>query len=65
MTMTEPTNTVGRYLAERLKQFGVRHVFGVPGDYVLSLMDTLIESGLDLVGTCNELNAGYAAEAET
>jgi TPP-dependent 2-oxoacid decarboxylase len=26
---------IGEYLIERLRKLGVRHVFGVPGDYVL------------------------------
>ena len=55
--------TVATYLLERLKQAGLRHAFGVPGDYVLVFMDRLIESGIEFVGTCNELNAGYAADA--
>ncbi len=60
--MTDHT-TVGRYLVERLKQIGVNHVFGVPGDYVLTFMDRILEGGVELVGTCNELNAAYAADA--
>lgn len=55
--------TVASYLLERLRQAGLRHAFGVPGDYVLNFMDRLIESGIELIGTCNELNAGYAADA--
>jgi indolepyruvate decarboxylase len=56
--------TVGRYLVRRLEEVGVRHVFGVPGDYVLAFMDCLVASPkLKLVTTCNELNAGYAADA--
>jgi TPP-dependent 2-oxoacid decarboxylase len=57
------TRTVSTYLLTRLKQAGLGHVFGVPGDYVLTFMDRILESGLELVGTCNELNAGYAADA--
>jgi indolepyruvate decarboxylase len=57
------THTVSTYLLTRLKQAGLGHVFGVPGDYVLTFMDRILESGLELVGTCNELNAGYAADA--
>ncbi len=34
-----------------------------PGDYVLGLMDEIVASPLEFVGTCNELNAGYAADA--
>ncbi len=55
--------TVGRYLVARLEEVGVRHVFGVPGDYVLGFMDEIVASPVELVGTCNELNAGYAADA--
>jgi len=55
--------TVGKYLAKRLEQAGLRHIFGVPGDYVLSFFDCLEESGMKVVTTCNELNAGYAADA--
>ena len=56
--------TVGRYLVKRLEQLNIGHVFGVPGDFVLGFMDLLVESpALKLVGTCNELNAGYAADA--
>ncbi len=56
-------NTVGEYLAQRLHSLGLKHIFGVPGDYVLGLMDVLLKSPLELVCTCNELNAGYAADA--
>jgi len=60
---TRTSWTVGRYLVARLEEVGVRHVFGVPGDYVLGFMDEIVESRMELVGTCNELNAGYAADA--
>lgn len=60
-TMTE--TTVASYLLERLKQAGLKHAFGVPGDYVLTFLDRVIASGITFVGTCNELNAGYAADA--
>ena len=54
--------TVGAYLARRLEQAGVGHVFGVPGDYCLPFFDDLEASAMELVGTCNELNGGYAAD---
>jgi len=56
-------STVAIYLIDRLKQAGLKHAFGVPGDYVLTFMDRLIERGITFIGTCNELNAGYAADA--
>jgi len=60
--MTDRKMTVGRYLVRRLEQLGLKHAFGVPGDYVLTFLDLLEESSIDLVNTCNELNAGYAAD---
>jgi pyruvate decarboxylase len=50
------------YLFSRLRQCGVRHVHGMPGDYTLKALDYLGPSGLKWVGSCNELNAGYAAD---
>ncbi|KAL3622756.1 Pyruvate decarboxylase 3 [Castilleja foliolosa] len=55
--------TLGRHLARRLVQIGVNDVFAVPGDFNLTLLDHLIaEPELNLIGCCNELNAGYAAD---
>lgn len=55
--------TPGRHLARRLVEIGVRDVFSVPGDFNLTLLDHLIaEPELNLIGCCNELNAGYAAD---
>ncbi|PLB45482.1 pyruvate decarboxylase [Aspergillus steynii IBT 23096] len=66
MTQTKSppqTTTVANYLLTRLRQLGIQSVFGVPGDYNLRLLDFVIPSGLHWVGTCNELNAAYAADA--
>ncbi|WP_203759677.1 thiamine pyrophosphate-binding protein, partial [Paractinoplanes deccanensis] len=58
------TVTVAEYLGERLRQAGVSHLFGVPGDFNLNLLDGLAEvPGLRWAGSPNELGAGYAADA--
>jgi len=55
--------TIGDFLLRRLKEAGVRHLFGVPGDYNLPLIQQLQEAGaLKWIGTCSELNASYAAD---
>ncbi|KAA0037740.1 pyruvate decarboxylase 1-like [Cucumis melo var. makuwa] len=56
-------STLGHYLARRLVEIGVSDIFSVPGDSNLVLFDYFVaEKGLNLVGCCNELNAGYAAD---
>ncbi|GAB6903550.1 alpha-keto acid decarboxylase family protein [Kineosporia succinea] len=56
--------TVAEYLGHRLRQAGVEHLFGVPGDFNLTLLDHLTTvPGLHWTGSPNELNAGYAADA--
>ncbi len=55
--------TVADYLAGRLVEAGTDHVFGVPGDYTLALLDHIVgQAGLTWTGCTNELNAGYAAD---
>jgi indolepyruvate decarboxylase len=57
------TMAVGEFLLRRLREAGIGHAFGVPGDYNLELLQQLEDSGtLEWVGTCNELNASYAAD---
>lgn len=55
--------TVGDFLISRLKEAGIGHVLGVPGDFNLQFLDQIgHDDGLAFVGCCNELNAGYAAD---
>jgi TPP-dependent 2-oxoacid decarboxylase len=55
--------TVASYLLDRLKEVGVEHVFGVPGDYAFPFLDEIENApAIKWVGTCNELNAAYAAD---
>ena len=53
---------VAEYLLTRLKEIGVDHLFGVAGDFVLGFFNQVLKSELKYVGTCNELNAAYAAD---
>jgi indolepyruvate decarboxylase len=55
--------TIGQYLIQQLHAHGVRHVFGIPGDYVLGFYDQLSRSKLQVVNTCDEQGAGFAADA--
>jgi indolepyruvate decarboxylase len=57
------TMTIGDFLLRRLQEAGVRHLFGVPGDFNLELLQQNEDGGyLKWVGTCNEMNASYAAD---
>jgi indolepyruvate decarboxylase len=64
--MVEPRKShlsIGEYLIERLKDYGVADVFGIPGDYVLSFYTMLEESSLNTIGCTREDCAGFAADA--
>ncbi|NYT94190.1 alpha-keto acid decarboxylase family protein [Salinispora sp. H7-4] len=59
----EETVTVGELLLGRLHDLGVRHIFGVPGDYAMEFTDQVMAfDGIDWIGSSNELNAGYTAD---
>lgn len=53
--------TVSQYVAKRFVALGIKHVFGVPGDYSFPI-DNALEKAMTWVGCANELNAGYAAD---
>jgi indolepyruvate decarboxylase len=55
--------SIGNYLIQQIYNKGVRHVFGVPGDYVLNFYKMLTDSKLVVVNTCDEQGAGFAADA--
>ncbi|KAG7666362.1 PDC1 [[Candida] subhashii] len=61
--------TLGRYLFERLYQLQIQTIFGLPGDFNLSLLDKVYEvedahgkGSFRWAGNANELNAAYAAD---
>ena len=55
--------SIGQYLIQRLQDYGIRHVFGIPGDYVLGFYTQLEKSPLEVVGCTREDCAGFAADA--
>lgn len=73
MTSTDPlaqpdstsTNgvSIGQYLVRRLQEYGIRDVFGIPGDYVLTFYGMLEQSPINVVGCTREDCAGFAADA--
>jgi indolepyruvate decarboxylase len=55
--------SIGQYLIRRLQDYGIADVFGIPGDYILSLYGMLEKSPLNVVGCTREDCAGFAADA--
>ena len=55
--------TIGSAVLDRLYRLGVRHIFGIPGDYVLSLYQLIEASPITHIGTTREDCAGFAADA--
>ena len=55
--------SIGQYLIERLYELGIRHIFGVPGDFVLGFYDLLVNSKIKVINMCDEQRAGFAADA--
>ena len=51
-------SAIGSVLLERLYGLGLRHIFGIPGDYVLSLYQLIEGSPIRHVGTTREDCAG-------
>ncbi|PLT32899.1 alpha-keto acid decarboxylase family protein [Bacillus sp. V5-8f] len=56
--------TLGQYLLDCLKREGIQEVFGVPGDFNFTLLDTLEkQADIRFINGRNELNAAYSADA--
>ena len=55
--------SIGEYLIRRLQDYGIRDVFGIPGDYILSFYHMLDNSPINVVGCTREDCAGFAADA--
>jgi indolepyruvate decarboxylase len=55
--------SIGRYLLDELHRLGVRHIFGVPGDYVLGFCGMVEKGPIRYVNTTREDSAALAADA--
>ena len=55
--------TIGEYLLSKLESYGIEHIFGIPGDYVLRLYSLIEQSPIQHIGMTREDAAGYAADA--
>jgi len=55
--------SIGEYLIQRLQDYGIHDIFGLPGDYILGFYSMLEESPINVVGCCSEDSAGFAADA--
>lgn len=55
--------TIGDFFLSRLHDAGITEIIGVPGDFNLNFIEQIDAfDGIRFVGTCNELNAAYAAD---
>jgi len=55
--------TVIEYVLNRLSEIGVTDIFGVPGDFAFPINDAICaHPAITWIGSCNELNAAYAAD---
>ncbi len=54
---------IGEYLFNRLKALGVRHIFGIPGDFALPLYQALERTSIRPIVVTHEPAAGFAADA--
>lgn len=56
--------SIGEYLIDKLYDYGIRHIFGIPGDYILGFYQQLARSNkIKIINTCDEQGAGFAADA--
>jgi indolepyruvate decarboxylase len=62
--LPQKPSTVATYIIDRLVALGARHLFHVPGNYSAQFLIAAQESEkMTCIGTTNEMEAGYAADA--
>ena len=56
--------SIAKYIASRLSQLGIEHIFTVPGTSCSDFLNEILNNNiLKVVTTSNEMEAGYAADA--
>lgn len=60
--MSHTHHTVGSYLFDYLYSKGVRHAFGIPGDFALATFRWLDKSKIELLTLTHEPSVGFAAD---
>ena len=55
-------HTVGSFLFDYLHKRGVKHIFGIPGDFALPLFSMVEQSPVELITMTHEPSAGFAAD---
>lgn len=56
--------TVGQYLSNKIAQVGIKHVFGIPGDYILDFYKDLWDDDrIQVINNTDENHSGFAADA--
>lgn len=55
--------SVAEFLIERLGNAGVKHVFGVSGDYITDFIFKISQSEINFIANTDENHAGFAADA--
>lgn len=64
--MGETQITVAKYLQIRLEQMGLRHLFGIAGNYTAPFLNTILEdkqAKIQVINDTNEINAGHCTDA--
>lgn len=61
--MASTKHTVGSFIFDYLYQKGVKHAFGIPGDFALPTFRWLSKSKMDLITMTHEPSVGFAADA--
>ncbi|WP_316838597.1 alpha-keto acid decarboxylase family protein [Pedobacter gandavensis] len=64
--MGETQITVAKYLQIRLEQMGLKHLFGIAGNYTAPFLNTILEdkqAKIQVINDTNEINAGHCTDA--